>query len=106
MIESVIAITIIATCLLIGIRLFTSVLNSSDSLMTFKIKYKVDELYNELKTTNDFENEVYDFEGFSITKQVVNFEGNTKLKDVRYIVETVSDTIAYRYLIMKRDREE
>ncbi|MDY8138465.1 hypothetical protein [Aquimarina sp. 2201CG5-10] len=104
--ESVIAITIIATCLLIAIRLYATVLNSSSSINSYRTKFKVSQLYNQVKINRDFDDEVYDFKTFSIQKKVVDFQGNKELKNVKYIVQTLKDTIVYNYLLHKNDKDE
>ncbi len=106
LIESVIAITIIATCLLIAIRLYAVVLHNSSSLDSYKIKFKVAELYDEMKTTSDFNDEVYEFNRFSIKKKVEGFEGNKELKNIKFIVRTEKDTTTYNYLLIDKSKNE
>lgn len=106
LIESVIAISIIATCLLVAIRLYAAVLNSSSSLSSYKIKFKVAELYNDAKITSDFDDELYEFETYSIQKKVEDFQSKKELKNVKYIVRTASDTIVYNYLLANKKSNE
>lgn len=106
LIESVIAITIIATCLLIAIRLYAMVLNSSDSLNSYKIKFKIAQLYNEARITQDFDDELYDYKTFSIRKIVNEFQGKKELKNIRYMVMTQEDTLVYNYIVLKKDLNE
>ncbi|WP_378175241.1 hypothetical protein [Aquimarina sp. SS2-1] len=106
LIESVIAITIIATCLLVAIRLYAAVLNSSSSLNTYKIKFKVAELYDNAKISNDFDDELYEFKTYSIKKKVEDFQSNKELKNIKFIVQTASDTIIYNYLLVNKKNDE
>ncbi len=106
LIESVIAISIIATCLLVAIRLYAAVLNSSSSLSSYKIKFKVAELYNDAKITSDFDDELYEFKTYSIQKKVEDFQSKKELKNIKYIVRTTSDTIVYNYLLANKKSNE
>ncbi len=106
LIESVIAITIIATCLLIAIRLYAMVLSSSDSLRSYKIKFKVAQLYNEARIAQDFGDELYDYKTFSIRKTVEEYEGNKELKQLKYTVINSEDTLVYNYLLLKKRLNE
>lgn len=106
LIESVIAISIIATCLLVAIRLYAAVLNSSSSLSSYKIKFKVAELYNDAKITSDFDDELYEFKTYSIQKKVEDFQSKKELKNIKYIVRTASDTIVYNYLLANKKSNE
>ncbi len=106
LIESVIAIAIIATCLLVAIRLYAAVLNSSSSLSSYKMKFKVAELYNNAKITSDFDDELYEFKTYSIKKKVEDFQSNKELKNIKFIVQTASDTIVYNYLLVNKKRNE
>lgn len=106
LIESVIAISIIATCLLVAIRLYAAVLNSSSSLSSYKIKFKVAELYNDAKRTSDFDDELYEFKTYSIQKKVEDFQSKKELKNIKYIVRTASDTIVYNYLLANKKSNE
>lgn len=106
LIESVIAITIIATCLLIAIRLYASVLNSSASMNSYRTNFKVAQLYDEIKKTQDFDDELYNYKTFSIKKKVKDFQGNKNLKNIKLIVQRVSDTVTYNYLLIKKNENE
>ncbi|WP_091404250.1 hypothetical protein [Aquimarina amphilecti] len=106
LIESVIAISIIATCLLVAIRLYAAVLNSSSSLSSYKIKFTVAELHNDAKITSDFDDKLYEFKTYSIQKKVEDFQSKKELKNVKYIVRTASDTIVYNYLLANKKSNE
>ncbi len=105
LIESVIAITIIATCLLIAIRVYVLVLNSSDPFIAYKIRFKVDELVASTKREQTFDNEIYNFENYTIEKKVEAYQDTKGLKKVKYIATTTSDTIVFNYLLQKKENE-
>lgn len=106
LLESVIAITIIATCLLIAIRVYASVLNSSSSINAYRMKFKVNELVNETKQTQEFDDEIYELKGYTIKKTVSDLEKNNKIKKVKYEVYTKSDTLIYNYMIKQHKINE
>ncbi|WP_298538918.1 hypothetical protein [uncultured Aquimarina sp.] len=106
LIESVIAISIIATCLLVAIRLYAAVLNSSSSLNSYRMKFKVAELFNDTRIARDFDDELYEFKTYSIKKVVEDFQSNNELKNIKFIVQTTSDTIIYNYLLANKKRNE
>jgi len=101
LLESVIAITIIATCLLIAIRLYAMILSHTTSMNSYQAKFKVAQLYDEIKLSGDFENELYEYTTFSIKKEVNDYQGNKELQHVQLKVQTVVDTIVYNYIVPK-----
>jgi len=106
LIESVIAITIIAICLLIALRLYVIVLDTSQSILNSKIKFQINRLVSDMKINQNFDSEVYNFKTYKIRKVVTNFENRKNLKKISYIVHVRSDSIVYNYLILKKDVEE
>lgn len=102
LIESVIAITVIAVCLLIGIKIYASILNNTTSVNSLQIEYTISKLYNESVIKQEFENEFYDFKSFSIEKEVSNFNNNSQLKHILYKVSTSENTFSYNFLIVKK----
>lgn len=106
LIESIIAVTIIAICLLIALRLYINVLDSSQSINKTKIRFQINKLVSDMRMNQNFDSEVYDFKSYKIRKVVTNFEDQKNLKKVSYIVQAKSDTLIYNYLMLKRDAEE
>ncbi|MEE9363935.1 MAG: hypothetical protein V3U92_15145 [Cellulophaga sp.] len=102
LIESVIAISIIAICLLIALKLYISILDSRSLSNDYRVKYQVDKLLSELKVNQNFESEVYDFKTFMINKVVTDFEGKKNIKKVSYVVVNKKDTVTYQYVILKK----
>ncbi|MBQ4821388.1 hypothetical protein [Aquimarina sp. MMG016] len=105
LIESVIAVTIIATCLLIAIRIYVSVLNSSSSINSYRIKFKLNQLVNDTKSSQNFDDELFEFKTYAIKKTVSDYEGDKDLKRIKFAVQTVSDTIHYNYLVSKKNNQ-
>lgn len=100
LIESVIAITIIAICLLIALKLFITILEARPSLNNHRLKFQVDKLVSEMKLNPNFTSEVYDFKTYKIRKIVTNDENRSQLKKVSYAIEQQRDTITYQYYML------
>ena len=91
--ESVIAIAIIAVCLLIASLIYVKLLDSDYEVAYYEAKQKVKELHFETITNQQFEDETYQYDAYKITKTVndtsidlkeVNFEIKTKKKVENY----------------------
>ena len=87
--ESVIAIAIISVCLLVAALVYTKLLESDYEVMYYKAKQKVKQLHFETIVNQQFEDEIYEYDTYKITKTVsdtsidlkeVNFEMKTKTK--------------------------
>ncbi|MFC5048342.1 hypothetical protein ACFSTE_13390 [Aquimarina hainanensis] len=105
LLESVIAITIIATCLLIAIRLYVQVLNSSPSAVELKMRLAVDKAYIELQETQDWEEGMITQPSFRIAKRILPY-GETGVRQVVFTVLKDQDTVqVYNYLIEMDDEQ-
>lgn len=100
LIESVIAITIIAICLLVALKLYVTILEARPSINKHRLKFKVDKLVSEMKLNPSFTSETYDFKTYKIRKTVTENENQQQLKKVSYSIEQQKDTITYHYYIL------
>ncbi len=105
LIESVIAITIIATCLLVAFKLYATILEGRPTTNDHRLKFQVERLMADMRLTPTFAPETYDFETYKIKKTVSDHEGSAFLKQVSYTIEQASDTVTYRFLILKENEE-
>lgn len=99
LLESVIAVTIIATCLLIAISIYAAVLNNSSSIDAYKVKFKINQLVSEMKASQQFDDEMYELKNYTIKKKVSNVEGNKELKKIEFAVYIKSDTLTYNFVM-------
>ena len=106
LVESIIAITIIAICLLIALRLYINVLESGPSADNQRAKFKVNALVEDMKLNQNFDSEVYGYKTYKISKEVTDYQNRNNLKKVSYTVQCKTDTITYDYLIVKKNAEE
>jgi len=79
--------------------MYAAILNTTDSIETYRMKFKVAQLYQETKTAKKFDDELFDFKTFLVRKRVSDFQGSTSVKRVRFSVETKKDTVFYNYLV-------
>ena len=100
LIESVIAITIIAICLLVALKLYITILGARPCTNNYRLKFQVDKLVADMKLNPSFTSEVYDFKTYKIRKKVTDSENGKNLKKVSYFEEQQNDTIAYHYYIL------
>ncbi|UZO80690.1 hypothetical protein NBT05_17325 [Aquimarina sp. ERC-38] len=106
LLESVIAITIIATCLLIATQLYTTVLHNSYSLSQYQANFKVEELWNTAIIKNDFDDAIYNLGDYSIIKTSQNFDDKSDIQHIQFKVVNSKDTINHHYLYSTRKDEQ
>jgi len=104
LLESVIAVSIIAVCLLVALKIYIIILDSRSSVNNLKQNYKVEKLFAEMKLNPQFESEVYDFKTFKIRKIVSNDERIEKLKKISYSVEKKRDTVVYTFYLLSNEK--
>ncbi len=97
-IESVIAMTVIAICLSIAIVVYSRVLTSDNNTAFYMGQQKVKELLLEVEETNSFLDEDFDFETYKIQKRVEKVEESTAHKIV-FTVITSSQRKTYQYIV-------
>ena len=98
LIESVIAISIIAICLLVAIKLYAAILDAKTPTLANQVKFQVDRLVSEMRLNPNFNSEIYDFDTYKISKTVS--ENEEKLRKVSYFVEHSKDTVIYHYYFL------
>ncbi|WP_109852420.1 hypothetical protein [Aquimarina sp. AU58] len=97
-IESVIAMTIIAICLSMALIIYSRVLGSDNSIAHYQARQKVKELFWETKSEKQFIDEDYDFESFTVVKKVEKLENNTGYKVV-FTIKVQSKKETYQYIV-------
>lgn len=95
--ESVIAVTVIALCLSIGMYVFDRSMNASYYGLDVESQQKVKELWLEAKLIGDFNNQEYQFEGYTIKKEVQSYQASDRGNIVYFIVKTHQIKKIYTY---------
>lgn len=99
-IESVIAMTVIAICLSMALIIYTRVLDTDYSLTQYKARQKVKELLWESKTDQAFMDEDYTFESYSVEKKVEALEAKNSYV-LTFIIKVQSKKEVYKYIVSK-----
>jgi len=105
LLESIIALVIIAGCILISLRVFTSILDSNRMDFEVEVSAELKGILNKTKTEQDFSTEIFQFENYSISKIVSDYDQLDRVKHVQLLVQSKTDTIYYNYLINRYDVE-
>ena len=78
--ESVIAITIISACALVAFTIYLNVIKQNKSIHYFNAKHKVNLLIEACIKEQDYEDNLYQFKGYTIDKRVsINTSDRTAL---------------------------
>lgn len=95
--ESVIAMVIVAACLSIAMMIYGQVLRSDRNIALYKGAQKVKELIAETILNKSFEDEIYDYETYSIEKKVEAI--TEKVYKVELHVKSQQKTEHYQYIL-------
>lgn len=96
-IESVIAMTIIAICLSTALLIYARILDTDHNIAYYRAKQKLKELRWETKADKQFVNEDYNFETYSIKKEVTKLDNKVYL--VTYTLQVNSKKEKYQYIV-------
>ncbi len=99
LIESVIAIAVIAICMLLATLIFNQVLSSSYNMAFQKAKYRIEMLREATKKEQLFADNTYQGPGYTIIKKVRDHESDPRLKEVRFTVQAHRKKEVFTYLI-------
>ncbi len=97
------AIAIISVCLFIATLIYIRVLDSEHDVSYYRAKQEISMLYFKAVKEQDFEDNTYDYEAFKITKEVVDY--NSETKQIQFEVEDHSVKQKYTYLVNPVVRE-
>lgn len=70
LLESVIAIAIISTCILVAFSIYLNVMNTKKPIAYFNAKHKIEAWTKEIASKGDYDDDIYSSEGFVIKKSV------------------------------------
>jgi len=104
LIESVMAIAIISICISIATLVYVKLLQSDYEIAYYKAKQKITELHLQTIEEQLFEDEVYSFESYTITKQVKAY--NRVVNQVNFKLQTKTKKETQYYLVKERSIEE
>jgi len=103
LLESVIAITVLSICVLIAVKLYSSVLASSYSYNYLRANIALNGLADDIRKTRNLEEGLITYDTFKIVKKV-DFE-TENIGTVLLQAQMKKDTIVKKYLIYKFNEE-
>ncbi len=99
MMESVIAIAIIAACISIAALIYGRSMNQNYPFAFYKAKHEMAVLLHQTQQEQSFEDEKFRYEGFSIQKNVNDLEDNTAVKEVVFVIEAAQHKKEFTYIV-------
>lgn len=106
LIETVIAISIITICSLIGTLVFTNVINQTPPVKKYEYKFELNLLLEKTIAEKDLTPFKRNYGDFSIEKKVFPHVNNKNLKNVLFIVSLKNKKIGYPLLIIDTNSDE
>jgi len=95
LIESVMAIAIISICISMATLVYVKLLQSDYEIAYYKAKQKIALLHLETIEEQLFDDEVYGFESYSVTKQVKEYSPGINQVDFELKTNTKKETIHF-----------
>ncbi len=103
--ETIVAITIITICCLIGVIAYTTVLNNSPSPQSLDYEYEMDKLIAETIDQKNTVSLVKDLGSFKINKKVIK-EGVQGLYQVTFSIQSNRETFEKEIMIYKTEEND
>lgn len=100
LLESVIAITVIGICITITMVVINNTLKSSYYAIDIKAHQTVKELWLDAQLANDYNNDAYTYDGFTIKKEV-DYSLKSAATIVYYTVETNAKKKTFTYFVQQ-----
>lgn len=98
MVESVIAIAIISICIMVAFMVYINVISTVHSTNYFKAKHKIEYLVFKSIEENDYQDNLFKYEGFTIDKKV-QIRAAEHMAEVTFTVSTASKKYIINRLI-------
>jgi len=95
LIESVMAIAIISICISMTTLVYVKLLQSDYEIAYYKAKQKISQLHLETIEEQLFDDEVYGFESYTITKQVKEYNPSVNQVDFELQTKTKKETLHF-----------
>lgn len=100
--EPLIALTIISIMLTVGVLIFSNLSNNNNGVIKFKAEEKIDSL----SAIPDYEPDIFDFETFTIEKEVDQYTGYDDLIRIDWIVYNQKKQELFTFSQLKRISDE
>lgn len=100
LVETIIALVIVAVCLSIALVVYVNVLKSQRNLPFYSAEQKVKELFWTTKEENSWENEDYGFNTYAIEKKVEKLNGTDKAYKLTFTVRTPEEQRKYEHVVI------
>ncbi len=106
LLETVIAITIITLCSLVGTMVYSSIIDQTSPLLKYQYQYELDLHIQKATVLKDFSPSKKTYKGFTIEKKVTQSLYDEKIQKIIFIVTTAKDTIQYPLLTYNPTSDE
>ena len=98
LLESVIAIAIISVCSLVAFMIYVNVVKQNDAISYYEAKHKVALLTQETMEGNDYNENLYTFDGYTIDKEVQIRENDNNAL-LKWTIKTAGKTYIVNNII-------
>lgn len=99
LVESIIALVIVAVCLSIALVVYVNVLQSNRDMPFYRAEQKVKELFWTTKEQSLWEDEDYRFKTYSIQKKVESKNGLYETYKLTFTVHIANKKKSYEYVV-------
>ncbi len=106
LIETVIAITIITLCSLIGTLVYSKVIDQTPPIRKYKYTFELEKIIEETFINNNLKPLKKKFDGFSIEKKVVQNPAHKNIKNITFFVISQEDSLSYPIALFYKNEEE
>lgn len=82
--ESVVAITIITVCLAIGTLVYSNIVKSEKTVVSFEATNEIKRLFSDIKKTKLYFGKIFNFSTYEVVQKVENYQGIEHLYHISY----------------------
>jgi sensor domain CHASE-containing protein len=101
--ESVIATSIIAICIVIASIVFVNVFKRNYATDYIQAQQELHTIIHQLKQQATIEDDVYEFSNFKIEQKVNTYESDASMQQIDFKISTSAKTATFSYLIAIKD---
>lgn len=99
LLESVMAISIISICILIGTMTYAKVLETGNTLVFYKAKHRISKMLLSSSDAHFFEDNEYDYSSYKITKRIEKHPHNLYIRRVVFTIEIGAKSSEYSHIL-------
>ena len=106
LIETVIAITIITICSMIGTLVYTSILTQTPTVKKYEWSNEVSKFMEEIYLSNEFTTINKKYNGYSIESRLSSKDAGENLMSIEFLIISPKDTVLLPMLLFKINNHE